>query len=258
MKTNSNNNKGSILQAGVLCPEGKKSGLQRSWNVRPLSLLCARCLHTCPPHPYPAWKAEALCLHFKEEEDYSLHRCCYLPPLSSPQVFKECKFSTITASWVSLLHTWFEGLHGSALGLPWWELHRSSLLSHAGTGAQPDPRQGQSPREASEGPKPSEEAEPTAVRAMCTWQHAQTGLLASQAWTSGSVTPPFPLSPSPDLPAPVDVGPPAPLIPLLSSPALAAPSPAPSTAPLVISGLQLPPCRRSQLYVSQGRSDKVP
>ena len=33
------------------------------------------------------------------------------PPHSSPQVFKECKFSTITASW-------FEGLHGSALGLP--------------------------------------------------------------------------------------------------------------------------------------------
>ena len=128
------------------------------------------------------------------------------PPHSSPQVFKECKFSTITASW-------FEGLRGSALGLPWWDLQRSSILSHAGTGAQPDPHQGQSPREASEGPKPSEEAEPTAVRATCTWQHAQTELLASQAWTSGSVTLPFPLSPSPDLPAPVGVGPLAPLTP---------------------------------------------
>ena len=84
MKTNNNNNKGSILQAGVLCPEGKKLGLQRPWNVRPLSLLCARCLHTCPPQPYPAWKPEALCLHFKEEEDYSLHRCCYLPPNPIP------------------------------------------------------------------------------------------------------------------------------------------------------------------------------
>ena len=102
---NNNNNKGSILQAGVLCPEGKNLGLQRAWNVRPLSLLRARCLHTCPPQPYPAWKAEALCLHFKEEEDYSLHRCCYLAPLSSPQVFEEGKFSTITTSWVSLLHT---------------------------------------------------------------------------------------------------------------------------------------------------------
>lgn len=103
--------------------------------------------------------------------------------------------------------------HGSALGLPWWDLHRSSILSHAGTEARPDPHQGQSSREASEGPIPSEEAEPTAVRATCTWQHAQTELLATQAWTSGSVALPFPLSPSPHLPAPIDVVPLASLIP---------------------------------------------
>lgn len=96
-----------------------------------------------------------------------------------------------------------------------------------------------------------------AVRATCTWQHAQTELLATQAWPSGSVTLPFPLSPSPHLPAPIDVVP----LPSLIPPPVSTRTRSPVSCPRYSTACHFltpaPSCRRSQLYVSQGGCDKV-
>lgn len=170
--------------------------------MRPLSLLCARCLHTCPTQPYSAWKAEALCLHFKEEEDYSLHRCCYLAPLSSPQVFEECKFSTITASWVSLLRT------DQLLVCPGGTCTEAAFCPMLAQRLSLIHIKGKVHERLQKGPYRRRRR-----NSRLSGQRAQTELLATQAWASGSVALPFPLSPSPHLPAPIDVVPLASLIP---------------------------------------------